>query len=247
MDASADAVPAGSIDVAGLSDGDLLDLLSDAGLRHCQRVLAEITRRELYAAIGAIEAIARRHIGFGKERIVAEQAAAIEALASLGGVEAAEALCRLVTRRAFEGPCLKLAMAAAARLDAPLPEEIVIGFLRHDEPEIRAAAAQCTRTWPKATPSLLELLDDVHGTVRLSAACALGRMGRGEARPILMQALRQEPTEAVIEAVVGIWNDDFIVLLGRLAVQRPDMAGAVLRALDYIDHPRAQAVAAGLR
>jgi len=209
--------------------------------------MAEITRREIHAAIGVIEAVALRHIGFGKTRIIAEQAAAVEALVALGGAEAAEAICRLMIKQAFEGPCLKLAMAAAAKLDAPLPREIVIGFLRHDTPEIRAAAAQCTRRWPKAAPFLIELLDDVHETVRIAAACALGRLGRGEASPILMQALRQEPTEAVIEAVVGIWNDDIIVLLGRLAVQRPDLTGAVRQALEDIDHPRAEAVAAGLR
>ena len=241
------SVPTPSIDMTALEDRDLLRRLPDADSRECRRLLGEIARRKTHSAVPAIEAIALRHIGFGRERVIPEQAASVEALVSIGGEEAREALGRLIMRRAFEGPCLKLAMTAAVQLDVRLPQDFITGILCHDDPEIRSAAANSTRMWPKAAPHLIELLDDLHDTVRIAAACALGRMGRSEARPILMRSLRQNPTEKVIEAVAGIWDEDIIVVLGRSAIERPDLAGAVLEALEAVDHPRARTVIAGIR
>ena len=86
------------------------------------------------AAIPALEALCRRFAGFGADRIVPEQAAAIDALAQIAGADAAEALARLIARRTVQGPCLQRAVAAAACLGAKLPAATVLELLRHDDP-----------------------------------------------------------------------------------------------------------------
>jgi hypothetical protein len=40
---------------------------------------------------------------------------------------------------------------------------------------------------------MIDLLDDLNQAVARSAACALGQMGRIEARPMLASLLREEP------------------------------------------------------
>jgi hypothetical protein len=96
-------------------------------------------------------------------------------------------------------------------------------------------------------PLLVDLLDDLHRTVTAAAACALGRAGRIEARPILTRLLREEPSELVIDAVSPVADEDCIVQLGRIARSNPALAGFAIDALDAIDNPRAEAVAAAVR
>jgi hypothetical protein len=93
---------------------------------------------------------------------------------------------------------------------------------------------------------LVDLLGDLHPTVAAAAACALGHFGRREARPILGQLLRGEPTADVIPAVVAIADADLVVQLGRIARTRPDLTAAVKAALEDIDDPWAGAVRATL-
>ena len=242
---SSDTEPA--IDPTLLCDADLIAGLSDANIRHCIEIVEEIGRRRLSDGIQALETLCARHAGFGARRIVPEQAAAIEALVAIGGGEAAGAVTRLVARRVPEGPGLAVIFKAAIRLGAILPEETVIGYLRHDDRDVRALAACCVRIWPRSVPTLIELLQDLHGDVRLAAAGALGRMGRTEARAILLHALRVEPSQEIVHAVAGIGDEECVILLGRTAVTRPDLAQTILGALEEIDHPRAPKVAAGLR
>jgi hypothetical protein len=240
------AVETRPVDVTILSDDDLLERLRQTGVSEYRCLVHEVTRRKLSSAIPALEALILRHAGFGKDRVIPEQAAAIEALVAVGGRAAAEVVGRLLARRAIEGPGLELALDAAARLRTHLREDIVIGFLRHDNPVIRAAAARCAPIWPKLAPILSELIDDLHREVSIAAACALGRMGRSVARPVLLRALREAPSEDVIDAAAGIGDEEFIVLLGRIAVAHQELAQSVLDALDAIDHPRAKRVAAGI-
>ncbi len=208
---------------------------------------AEAGRRGLAAAIPALEALCRRFAGFGLDRVVPEQAAALDALATIGGPDAVRAIAGLIAKGIVQGPCLKQAVAAAGRLGAELPADMVIGFLRHGDPQIRADACRCVRRWPEAFPLLADLLDDLHPPVRMAAACALGRLGRSEACAPLARWLREEPSAELIDAVVAVADEDCAVLLGRIARTMPDLRDQALDALDAIEHPRAGRIAAAIR
>jgi hypothetical protein len=77
----------------------------------------------------------------------------------------------------------------------------------------------------------------------VAAACALGRLGRSEARPLLVRFLREQPSAELIDAIAPIADEEYVVLLGRVARARPDLSEAVLDALDAIDDPRAEKIA----
>ena len=200
------------VDVEELGDVELIDALPQAGLHKYLAIVHEIARRRLASGAPALAALCLRHAGFGRSRVTREQKAAIEALGIIGGREASQALARLIDRGAFEGPGLKVALEEAIRLASPLPEPLVTNLLRADDPDLRAAAARCVRTWPKCAPSL-----DLHEDVRLAAACALGRIGIGAARPALLKALREQPSREVVEAIAGVPDEEVLVLLGRTA------------------------------
>jgi len=234
-------------DAAALSDAELIAAIPDAGTGECHMLAREAARRQVVATVPALKALCLRHAGFGGQRVVPQQAAALDALAVIGCREASRAIGDLIRRGAVEGPCLKLAVAAAAQLGAPLPEAIVANLLRHDDPQMRAAAARCARTWPRMAPILIELLDDLHREVSMAAACALGQMGRAEAREPLLRALRDEPSEEVIDAAAGIADEELIILLGRTTAIRPDLTRTVLEALETLDHPLAAKVATRIR
>ena len=94
---------------------------------------------------------------------------------------------------------------------------------------------------------MIDLLDDLNQAVARSAACALGQMGRIEARPMLASLLREEPSEEVIDAVSPVADEECIVLLGRIARSKPALSDAALDALESIDHHRASAMAIAIR
>jgi hypothetical protein len=58
---------------------------------------------------------------------------------------------------------------------------------------------------------MIDLLDDLNQAVTRSAACALGQMGRIEARPMIARLLREEPSEEVIDAVSPVADEECIV------------------------------------
>jgi HEAT repeat protein len=207
----------------------------------------EIARRRLASGIPALAALCRRHAGFGRSKVIPQQKSAIEALGVIGGRAASQALARLIERGAFEGPGLTIALQEAIRMASPLSEPLVTNLLRVDDPGARAAAARCVRIWPRCVPALIELLQDLHEDVRLAAACALGRMGVGSARPILLNALREQPSREVVEAIAGIPDEEVLVLLGRTAQARQDIAELIRNVLDGIDHPLAARISARIR
>ena len=227
------------IAVETIEKDDLLAALPRSGIADSAALAAEVGRRRLTAAIPALEALCRRFSGFGADRIVPEQAAAIDALAQIAGSGAAQALARLIARRTVQGPCLRRAVGAAARLGAKLPAGTVTELLRHDDPAIRADACRFAQPLPEIVVQLRELLDDLQRPVRMAAASALGLMGRNEVRPLLTRYLREEPSAELIDAVSPIADEECIVLLGRVARTVPDLSAAALDALDAIDHPRA--------
>jgi HEAT repeat protein len=93
---------------------------------------------------------------------------------------------------------------------------------------------------------LLDLADDGDSDVRVAAACALGRMGRHEARQALNRLLRDAPSLEVIEAIPAIADEDCIILLSRLLRTRPGLASVARDALEIIDHPRARQIVASM-
>jgi hypothetical protein len=80
--------------------------------------------------------------GFGTRRMIPEQTAAIEALGTISGREAAHAVSQMIERAVVQGPGLQLAVSAAARLGSVLSLETLCQLLRHAEPRIRADACR---------------------------------------------------------------------------------------------------------
>jgi len=230
-----------------LDDAALVAAIPSASLGDCRDLTAEAGRRRLAAAIPALEALCRRFRSFGIDEEIPEQAAAIEALAMIGGREAAQAVMRLIAGQVVQGPGLKAAVAAAALLGVSLPGSVAVALLRHPAPEIRAGACRCAGRAPAAIPLLVELLDDTDHVVAMEAACALGRWGRHEARPLLLRLLREQPWAAIIDAVSGVADEECLVLIGRIAQQEPHLHYAALAALEADGSPRAMTIAATVR
>jgi HEAT repeat protein len=235
------------VDATTLSDTALIEAFAGAGLRDSLALAEEAARRKLTAAVPALGAICRRFKGFGQYAAIPEQASALSALAQIGGREAAATIARVIAEEIVQGPGLPAAIAAAVAAGAGLPAETVLAGLRDPRPEVRADACRLARPSAGTTAVLVDLLTDLHDSVTAAAACALGRMGREEARPRLIRLLANDPSPEAIDAFAGIADDDGLVVLGRLAVSRPELAEAILDALEENDLPRAAQVAAGVR
>jgi HEAT repeat protein len=138
-------------------------------------------------------------------------------------------------------------MSTAARTGSTLPTDVLRTLLRHPDPGVRACACGCARRRPELISVMIDLLDDLNQAVAKSAACALGQIGRSEARPMLAKLLREEPSEEVIDAVSSIADEECMVQLGRIARTEPALSDAALDALEGIDQPRANAIATALR
>lgn len=233
---------------ATLDDEMLLDAIRSASLSDCRSLATEAGHRRLAAAIPALDALCRRFQGFGIDQLIPEQAAALAALATIGGAEAARAVIRIIVEQVVQGPGLKCAVAAAAQLGASLPDGVIASLLLHPTPEIRASACRCARPSAVAIPLLVELLDDPDRLVALQAACALGRMGRREARRLLVRLLQEMPSPEIIDALIGVPDEETLVILGRMvAREEQDLASAALAALEAIASPRAMTIAATAR
>ena len=230
-----------------LDDEALVAAIPSASLGDCRALAAEASHRRLAAAIPALEALCRRFRGFGVERELPEQVAALNALAMIGGREAAQAVMRMIVEQVVQGPGLKSAVAVAASLGASLLGSVLAALLQHPAPEIRAGACRCTGRLPAAVPLLVELLDDADHIVAQEAACALGRMGRHEARPLLLRLLREQPSAAVIDAVSRVADEECLVVIGRIAQREQALADAAFAALETAGSPRAMTIAAAAR
>jgi hypothetical protein len=229
-----------------LDDAALIAAIPRASFGDCRALAREAGRRRLMAAIPALEALCRRFRGFGLQHVLPEQAAALEGLAAIGGRDAAVVVARIIVDRVVQGLGLIDAVRAAASLGSSLPAGIVAQLLRHADPEVRAHACRCAPSQPEVGSLLVDLLEDLNRAVATAAACALGRMGRVGARPRLVRLLREDPSDEVIDAVTAVADAECIVLLGRIARTRPDLADAARSALRDIDDPRATALLAAL-
>ena len=240
------ATPA--ISPGDMADDALVAALPRAGMLEAVALAREAGRRRLAAALSALQAILRRHAGFGaRGPPIAEQAAALEALTAIGGPAAARAVGRAIDRVEVQGATLTVALRAAARLGSILTPDRLLDLLGRDEPAIRADACRCSRPHDDVLARLVELLDDPDRQVRTAAACALGRMGRAEALPVLVRLVAASPNAEVIRALAEIGDDDAIVLLGRKARASPNLTALIIKALEGRDDPLALKVAKGLR
>ena len=226
---------------AELDDTALLAAIPTSGIADGPSLAAEAGRRRLVAAIPVLEDYCRRFAGFGLSRALPEQVAALDALATIGGPDAARSVARIMARGWVQGPGVASAAAAAARLGSHLPADTVLALLRHADPTVRRHACGLARSGVEVIATLTELLGDLHAEVRTEAACALGRMGCAQAMPLLKLTLGQAPTAPVIRAIVAVADHDCIVLLGRIAEgAAPDLAAAAVNALEAMEHPLAE-------
>jgi hypothetical protein len=241
------AVRSSAVPARDLDDNALVAAIVDAGPATCHALAEEAGRRRLVAALPTLEALCRRFKGFGLVNAVPEQAAALRGLVAIGGAEAAAAVVRLIVGDVVQGPGLGTAIAAAAELRCRLPPDNAVVLLRHPDPNVRCNAARCAPPLREPINLLIELLDDLNRPVATAAACALGRMGRTEARPLLIRLLLEAPSVEIINAVIPVADNDCIVTLGRIARNLPDLTAAAIAALDDMDDDRAATIGASLR
>lgn len=230
-----------------LSDAALIAALSDARLAEAWALAVEAGRRRLSDAVTALVALCNRFVGFGADRRVPEQAAALEALAAIGGPEAARSVAQMIVKEIVQGPTLVVAARAASQLGVKFPHPLALRLLRHPDPAVRAPACDCVRAGPEIVAALVDLLVDRDREVSIAAACALGRMGRAEARGPLKRCLNERPSLRVIEAIAGVADEEAVVFLARIGRARPELAVPILAALEETDHPRAAGAASSLR
>ena len=235
-----------TIDVAALDDDGLVAALGSAGPTDSLALVADAALRRLAAAVPLLRSLCRRHAGYGACRPIPEQIAALNALHAIGTHEAAMAVAEAIERGWVEGPGLVVATRCADRLHAHLLAETVAKLLQHADPNVRAAACGCARPLPLVIALLGELMADPHRPVAKAAACALGRFGRAEARPMLAALLEKAPSEEVIEAAGAVADESSMVLLGRIARSGSKLAPAALEALADLDHPRAAKIRAAV-
>jgi len=229
-------------DPASLDDDGLIEAIPGATLATAAALAAEAARRKLPQAVSALGRLCRNFSGYGMARLVPEQEAALRALAAIGGREAGQIVADLIAKEVVQGETLRVAVEAAETLQSRLEAALVIRLLNHADRRVRAAACGCAGRLTETIPTLLERLDDLHQDVVIAAACALGRMGRVEARPILIGSLRRDPIVDVIEAITLIADEEAIVILGRAGRDNPDLVQVILDTLEAIDHPLAERV-----
>ena len=230
-----------------LSDAALIAALPNSVLGDACALAAEAGRRRLNGAVTALVTLCNRFVGFGVDCEAPEQAAALEALAAIGGPDASRSVGRMIARGIVQGPTLAVAAAAASRLGMIFPPDVALTLLRHSIPSVRASACDCVRVRPDIVAALTELLGDRDREVSTAAACALGRMGRVEARDHLKRCLNERPSARVIEALAEVADEEVVIFLARIGRARPELAASILSALDEIDHARAPVAASGLR
>ena len=114
-----------------MDDGALIAAIADVRPADCGNLAAEVARRHLIEAVPAFQALCRRFKGFGLQREVPEQIAAVNALAALGGREAGASLVRILCDDVMQGPGLTHAVRAAAAVRAKLSVAHAVTLLRH--------------------------------------------------------------------------------------------------------------------
>ncbi len=204
--------------------------LGDAG-----DILGEVARRRLPDALPQLAALIRRFTGFATRGPIIEQTEALRALVAIGGPDAAAVVRSAIERGEFNRANLPAALRAAAQLAIRLEPSVVEAALRHDVAEIRLAACAFVSARPNLLALLVERLADQDEAVRIAAACALGDLGRVEARPILRGLLQTSPSIMIIEAAASVADEAMVVQLGKLAREQACFRDPVVQALEDCD------------
>ncbi len=247
FDRPPNAAPPQPLLLQEISDEGLIAAIPEATLADACGLATEAGKRGLHAAIPALTSLCNRFAGYGIDVGVPEQAAALEALGGIGGPEASSAIAQLIAKRIVLGPTLVVAIAIASQLRVIFPTDIALAFLRDSNPSVRALACDCVRAGYEVVSTLIAMLDDPDGEVSAAAACALGRMGRVEARIYLKRYLTERPSARVVEALAEVADDEAIVLLARVGRARLDLTLSIISALEEVDTSRAASAASGLK
>src|SRR5258708_15116921 len=141
-----------------LDDQALIAAIPESNLADSIALAPEAGRRRLAAAIPSLETLCRRFSGFGIDRMVPEQAAALQALAVISGREAAQAVSRLIVRGVVQGPALNLAVSTAARIGSTPPPGGLGVPPPHPHPGIPAHLCGCARPRPELNALMIDLL-----------------------------------------------------------------------------------------
>ena len=234
-------------DIAGFSDRELLARLEEASPRDIEGLCAEVLSRSLADAVPLLESLWRRFVGFGITKPFREQVCVLRTLAGLDHESARAALKRIVPSQELPASLHGVALQAAAQARLTVPPDSLQPFLRHSDPDVRAAAFRLSRQ-ARLPPDLLRAgLKDPSAAVRREAAITLGLRGIRDARAILLDELARRPSNTLITALAAIGDDDVIVHLGRCAAAQPAHADLIADLLEEMDDPRAVAVAGRLR
>jgi len=156
-----------------LSDAALVEALPCANLTDCHALAGEAGRRHLVADVPALEALCRRFKGFGQQKAVLEQMAALQGLVTIGGPAARATVTRLIADKGVVGSGQSQALDVAAQLSCRLPADLVIDWLRDPDAEIRANAARCAPSQASMMSSLCDLLSAPIAIVGRAAAIYL--------------------------------------------------------------------------
>ena len=111
--------------------------------------------------------------------------------------KASRAVVQLIVQRIVQGPTLVVATTVASQLGVIFPTDIALALLRDSNPLVRAPACACVRAGYEVVAALIATLNDPDGEVSAAAACALGRMGRVQARVQLKRYLTKRPSGVV--------------------------------------------------
>jgi HEAT repeat protein len=218
-----------------MADDALCASIVSVALGDAAGVLGEVAHRRLASAVPHLAALIRRFKGFETRRPIIEQTEALGALVAIGGLDAAAVLRSAIERGEFNRANLGAALRAAAQLGIRLEPSVVEAALSHDEAEIRLAACAFASARPNLLALLLERLADQDEQVRVAATCALGDLGRIEARPLLLRLLQISPTVAIIEAAASVADEAVVIQLGKLAREQDCFRDPVIQALEDCD------------
>ena len=242
----------GLLDVEDWSDAAIVDALPQAGLSELGPLCEAVISRTLDEAVPALRDIWRRMTGFGWNRPLPEQR---HVIATIDGLLASRAAAQLLTEiillPTFPPPLLADALQAAQRKSLSLPASVLIGWIRDGDPAVRRTAlvlaAGATRPDAAFVACLTAAVQDFDRDARKAAAVALGGLGQGIAREVLLMELRRAPDRPVIAALASIENNDDLVLLGRVAREHADLKTFVIELLEDIDSEQATRIATRLK
>ena len=235
--------PREDIDPTELDDHELIEQLPKATLSNVHALCEQVTQRGLGdAAVPALEALWLRFRGFGITSPLIEQLLALNTLGSIGGGPARDVIQRVIDAKDLPACLFPHALQAAVTSRLHVPLRLVLPWLEHEDPMVRAPAfTLAQRTQPPA--HVMEAgLTDPYALVRRSALVAMGNLGHKGARPGLLAELNRNPTSEIVFALVAIADEDVIRHLGRCAMQNEALHPIIVEELEMLDTPIARVI-----